>query len=347
MNILVCMKQVPDDSVEIHLNAEGTPDLANVTPVVNAFDTYALEMAARLKESSEGEITIVCVGEEGAKNSLKNCLAVGADHAFLVSDDAFKDSDTTGIANILKNVVAKLEADNGQKFDLIFTGKEATDAALGQGGLMLAEELGTSVITNITEIALDGDKVTAKQETEEGYRTVEASAPCVVTVTKPEYDPRYPTIKNKMAARKKPIGDIKEADLADLEKEKVGADNAKVQVIKLYEPAKKEAGIKIQEETEEVVIRLLKEDLYHLDKIQTQTATARLFLIAVRIKPDDQLEVHSLIHRIEKLIRMQNISVTRADKEMIKRMLAVYFEQNVTTSQFEDYDGKRWYDGVQ
>ena len=104
---------------------------------------------------------------------------------------------------------------------------------------------------------------------------------------------------------------------------------------------------RIQEETEEVVIMLLKEDLYHLDKIQTQTATARLFLIAVRIKPDDQLEVHSLIHRIEKLIRMQNISVTRADKEMIKRMLAVYFEQNVTTSQFEDYDGKRWYDGVQ
>ena len=117
-------------------------------------------------------------------------------------------------------MIAKLEADNGQKFDLVFCGKEATDAALGQGGLMLAEELGTSVITNITEIALDGDKVTAKQETEEGYRTVEASAPCVVTVTKPEYDPRYPTIKNKMAARKKPIGDIKEADLADLEKEK-------------------------------------------------------------------------------------------------------------------------------
>ena len=75
MNILVCIKQVPDDSVEIHLNAEGTPDLANVTPVVNAFDTYALEMAARLKESSEGEVTVVCVGEDSAKNSLKNCLA--------------------------------------------------------------------------------------------------------------------------------------------------------------------------------------------------------------------------------------------------------------------------------
>ena len=88
------------------------------------------------------------------------------------------------------------------------------------------------------------------------------------------------------------------------------------------------------------------ENKYFLKK-RIQEETARLFLIAVRIKPDDQLEVHSLIHRIEKLIRMQNISVTRADKEMIKRMLAVYFEQNVTTSQFEDYDGKRWYDGVQ
>ena len=111
---------------------------------------------------------------------------------------------------------------------------------------------------------------------------------------------------------------------------------------------------RIQEETEEVVIKLLKEDLYHLEDYARQLfgmdcVVLMLILsqIAVRIKPDDQLEVHSLIHRIEKLIRMQNISVTRADKEMIKRMLAVYFEQNVTTSQFEDYDGKRWYDGIQ
>ena len=100
---------------------------------------------------------------------------------------------------------------------------------------------------------------------------------------------------------------------------------------------------RIQEETEEVVIKLLKEDLYHLDKIQTQTATARLFLIAVRIKPDDQLEVHSLIHRIEKLIKLQNLQVEKANKEQIKNMLAVYFEQNVTSDQFEDYEGMRWY----
>lgn len=88
---------------------------------------------------------------------------------------------------------------------------------------------------------------------------------------------------------------------------------------------------------------MLKQDLYHLDKIQTQTATARLFLLVVRIKPNDQIEVQSLVNRIEKLIKLQNLTVARADKEMIKSMLAVYFEQNVTTSRFEDVDGERWY----
>ena len=154
MNILVCIKQVPDDSVEIHLNAEGTPDLANVTPVVNAFDTYALEMAARLKESSEGEVTVVCVGEDSAKNSLKNCLAVGADHAFLVSDDAFKGSDTTGIANILKNVIAKLEADNGQKFDLVFCVVISTKASDLLGALIAAGAMAHMMIQVILNIAV-------------------------------------------------------------------------------------------------------------------------------------------------------------------------------------------------
>ena len=86
---------------------------------------------------------------------------------------------------------------------------------------------------------------------------------------------------------------------------------------------------RIDEEKDETIVKLLKQDLYHLDKIQTQTATARLFLLVVRIKPNDQIEVQSLVNRIEKLIKLQNLTVARADKEMIKNMLAVYFEQNV------------------
>lgn len=103
---------------------------------------------------------------------------------------------------------------------------------------------------------------------------------------------------------------------------------------------------RIEEERDATIISLLKKDLYHLDQIQTQTATARLFLLAVRIHPNEQVELHSLIHRIEKLIRMQNLTVVRADKDMLKNMLAVYFEQNVTTSRFEDVDGERWYEDV-
>lgn len=101
---------------------------------------------------------------------------------------------------------------------------------------------------------------------------------------------------------------------------------------------------RIEEENNKIIVNLLKKDLYHLDKIQTQTATARLFLLCVRIKPNDQVEVIQLIHRIEKLIKLQNITVIRADKEDIKNVLAVYFEQNVTTSLFEDRDGMRWYE---
>ncbi|MDE6953164.1 MAG: hypothetical protein K2P09_05070 [Erysipelotrichales bacterium] len=100
---------------------------------------------------------------------------------------------------------------------------------------------------------------------------------------------------------------------------------------------------RISEETDEVIINLLKRDLYHLDQIQTQTATSRLFLLAVRIKVNDQMETIPLIHRIEKLIKLQNLQVEKADKEQIKNMLAVYFEQNVTSDQFEDYEGMRWY----
>jgi len=249
MEILVCVKQVPDDSVEVHLTAEGKPDLANITPVVNAFDTYALEMAARLKEAGEGEITVLCIGGEEARNSLKNCLAVGADHAYLVRDDRFDGSDSRGISHILMCAAKKIEEDTGKKFDLIFCGKEATDAALGQVGAELSELLGTGVITNVIGVEFEEGQVCAKQETEEGYRLIETASPCVLTVTKPDYDPRYPTIKNKMAARKKPIGTIKAEDLSMLELEKTGEDGAFVKTLKLYEPPKKEDGIKIQEET--------------------------------------------------------------------------------------------------
>ncbi len=246
MEILVCIKQVPDDSVEIKLNRDtNKPAIENVTPVVNAFDTYALEMATRFKEANGGEITVISIGPEKAKDSLKNCLAVGANKAFLVNDTELPELDTLSTSYVIEKAIKKIEEINGKKFDVIFCGKETTDYTSAQVGAELSELLNVGLITNIIEISTSDLGIKAKQETEEGYNLLETAVPCVVTVTKPNYDPRYPTIKSKMAARKTPITvlSLSELSLDDLRL------NSYVKVVKEYEPSKREAGIKIKEET--------------------------------------------------------------------------------------------------
>ena len=210
MEILVCIKQVADDSVEVFMNEKtGKPALEGVEKVVNAFDTYALEMAVRLKEA-KGDITVttLSLGGEDAKNGLKNCLAVGADEAFYIKDENYQEKDAVIIAQALSKGIKKMEEQRGKKFDIIFCGKETTDFATGQVGIMLADELNYGVVTNLVDIDAEGGKVTAKKETETGYERVEITSPCIVTVNKPNYEPRYPTIKSKMAARKKEITEI-------------------------------------------------------------------------------------------------------------------------------------------
>ena len=120
----------------------------------------------------------------------------------------------------------------------MFCGKETTDFASGQVGTILAKELSAPVTADVVDITAGEGKVTVKQETEEGYCMIESGLPCVVAVNKPEYDPRYPTIKSKMAARKKPI--------EELAAEEAGA--AQVEVLKVYAPAKRAAGVKIKAE---------------------------------------------------------------------------------------------------
>ena len=129
-------------------------------------------------------------------------------------------------------------------FDVIFCGCESTDTADGQVGVQLAEQLGLPVITNVLELEPKDGGISAKQETEEGYRVVEAPCPCVVTVTKPAYEPRYPSIKSKMAARKMPIGTLTAAEM--------GADGARAAAVPakrvaLCAPPQRQSGVKIQE----------------------------------------------------------------------------------------------------
>lgn len=241
MNILICVKQVPDDSIEIHLdNKTQKPNLNGVGLVANAFDTYALELAVRFMEAHGGNVSVLTVGADDSLNTLKNCLAVGAKEAFFVKDDLYADLDAIGTADVLADAIHKIEKDKDKKFDLILCGKESTDEITGQVGPMLAEKLGTSFVSSAIAIDLKDDAMEVHQETDEGYNVVSIASPAVVTVSKPDYDPRYPTIKTKMASRKAVIPTYSATEIGEVKQ-------AKVRCIEYVEPPKKEAGIKIQE----------------------------------------------------------------------------------------------------
>jgi electron transfer flavoprotein beta subunit len=241
MQILLCVKQVPDDSVEIHLDSKTKkPNLNGVSLAANAFDTYALEMAVRFVEANGGSVSVLNVGAEDSLNTLKNCLAVGAKEAFFVKDDSYANLDAMGAAEVLADAVCKIEKDKGQKFDLILCGKESTDEITGQVGPMLAERLAKGFVSSAVEIDLKDGGLEIHQETEEGYNVVSLASPAVVTVSKPDYDPRYPTIKNKMASRRAVIPTYSAADIGE-------AKQIKVHCIEYVEPPKRKAGIKIQE----------------------------------------------------------------------------------------------------
>ena len=148
------------------------------------------------------------------------------------------------MAQALTKAIQEIEAKRGKKFDIIFCGKETTDFATGQVGIMLADELNYGVVTNLVDIDTETGKVIAKKETETGYEKVELASPCVVTVNKPNYEPRYPTIKSKMAARKKEIAEV------SIEV----ANESAVKEVKLFSPPKRQAGVKIKTGTAEELV---------------------------------------------------------------------------------------------
>lgn len=250
MEFLVCVKQVPDDSVEIHLNpSTGTPDLSQADPEAGAFDTYAEELAVRfIEEKEEGNVTVVSVGSEDNKTCLKNSLAVGASSAYLINSEGVDDPDDDATAAFLAAAVKKIEAESEKTFDVILCGKESTDSIGGQVGALLAEKLNLPLVENAVEITSVDGGIQVKQETDTGFMIYELPTPAVVTISKPDYDPRYPTIRSKIAARKATIPAFTASDLG------IDLPQSKVSYVGFGEPKKRQAGIKIDEsEPEEAV----------------------------------------------------------------------------------------------
>lgn len=250
MNMLVCVKQVPD-TTEIRIDpVKNTLIRDGVPSIVNPFDAYALELAARIKDADpSSKIVLVSMGPEQAKNALKECLAVGGDVAYLVSGREFGGSDTLATSYILSTAIKKLEEKEG-KFDIIFCGKQAIDGDTAQVGPEIAEHLNLAQVTYAVEASVEGDMVKVRKEVDDGFEIIGAKMPCVVTVTKPSFDPRYPSIKSKMAANRKEIPTIAFADLTDIDATRIGLKGSPTKVKKTFTPPVKSGGVTIKEDTD-------------------------------------------------------------------------------------------------
>lgn len=247
MRMLVCIKQVPD-TTEIRIDPEtNTLIRAGVPSIVNPFDAYALEIATRIKEAAGGEITIVSMGPEQAKKALTECLAVGADQAYLVTDRLFGGSDTLATSYILSRAVKAIEAREGI-FDVIFCGKQAIDGDTAQVGPELAEHLDLPQVTYAVEASAAGQAIVAKRENEDGYTMIRVPMPCLITVTKPSFEPRLPTIKGKMAAKKAVIKTISSQDL-EIDLTRCGLKGSPTKVKKTFTAPVKQGGVRIEAST--------------------------------------------------------------------------------------------------
>ncbi|MBQ9031216.1 MAG: electron transfer flavoprotein subunit beta/FixA family protein [Parasporobacterium sp.] len=247
MKILVCVKQVPDtteiriDPVKNVLIREGVPS------VLNPFDGYALEAAARIKDQDpDTQIVALSMGPEQALKALRECLAVAADRAYLISGRGFGGSDTLATSYILSQAIRKLSEMEGP-FDAIFCGKQAIDGDTAQVGPEIAEHLGLAQVTYALEAEKEGTVLKVRKEQEDGYEIVAAELPCLVTFTKPSWPVRYPTIPRKLAADKAEIPILSEADFPQIDVTRIGLKGSPTKVKKTFVPQKRKDGIRIRE----------------------------------------------------------------------------------------------------
>lgn len=249
MNILVCVKQVPDTTIIKIDPVTNTLIRAGVPSIVNPFDGYALEAAARIKDKDpDTKIVVVSMGPNQAKSALKECLAVGADKAYLVTDRAFGGSDTLATSYILTSAIQKLEELEG-KFDVIFCGKQAIDGDTAQVGPEIAEHLGYPQVTYGLEAEVDGEQLKVKKEVDNGIDVIGIRMPCLVTFTKPSWDLRFPNVKRLLDSLHAEIPELTAASLTQIDLNSAGLKGSPTKVKKTFVPQRKTGGIKIQEAT--------------------------------------------------------------------------------------------------
>jgi electron transfer flavoprotein beta subunit len=245
VDIVVLVKQVPDTWAERRLQeSDRTLDRESVDAVMNEIDEYAVEEALRLKEAhggSDSTVTVLTMGPERATETIRKALSMGADKAVHVSDPALHGSCAVQTARTLAAALGTIP------HDLVVLGSESTDARLSVMAAMLSEALGLPQLSGARKVTVDGSTVTIERQTETGFDRVQGSTPAVVSVVEKINEPRYPSFKGIMAAKKKPVQTVTVADLG-LDAGSVGLASATSEVVEMTPRPPRQAGQIVKDE---------------------------------------------------------------------------------------------------
>jgi electron transfer flavoprotein beta subunit len=260
MKLLVLVKQVPDTATPVKVGSDPRGiDVTGITWIVSPYDEFAVEEALRIKEkrgsSAPVEVVVVTLGPDRAKEALRSCLAMGADRAIHVNDRALEGADTLLAARALAAVIAQ------EQPRLVLAGRQAIDDDMGATGAQVAEILGWPCVSWVMEEAIseDGARVRVGRQVEGGLEVFDVPLPCVLTAQKGMNEPRYPTLKGIMGAKKKEIRDVKTADLPGL-----GAPASQLEVVALEALPPRPPGRILTGEPKDMareLVRALREDV--------------------------------------------------------------------------------------
>ena len=253
MNIIVCVKQVPD-TAEVRINPEtGTLIREGVPSIINPLDMHAIEAGLQIKEKAGGRVTVLSMGPPQAEAALRDAISMGADDAVLLTDRAFAGSDTWATSYILSSAISKLNA------DIIICGKQAIDGDTAQVGPEVAEFLNIPHISYVRKIeSVAGSSIKVQRLMDEGYDVVEAGLPVLLTVVKELNEPRLPSLRGKMAAKKAEIKKWVASDI-NADENSTGLKGSPTQVRNIFAPEAKKDRTMLEGNPEEQVDALIKE----------------------------------------------------------------------------------------
>ncbi|MBN1868675.1 electron transfer flavoprotein subunit beta/FixA family protein [Candidatus Sumerlaeota bacterium] len=252
MNIVVLVKQVIDSNDGKFDPATGLLVRAGQPATINALDEYAVEEALRLKEKLGGTVTALTMGPAGAVEILKHAVAMGADEAVHLCDDALAGSDSQATAHALARAVLTMG-----EVDLVLCGAESFEGATASVGVAVAASLGLPCVTFVKKIEEIGDgKAIVQRAMEEGYDRIETPLPAVMSVIKEINEPRISSLKGKMRAKKYAPKTLGVADLPEAAPERLGAVGSKTRVVRTFPPTPRPSGVKIEGEPDEMAEKL-------------------------------------------------------------------------------------------